>query len=538
MAEKKNDSLLGKLFKPKKNILYPRFNIDTKTQFYDIPSFDDRSKISVRYPLIKPYAFAKIYWSPEVEEVIYEVQEPQMTENLYNVFKVVKGGLEELINIKFTGSDTAKLIDFLQKTVESILLELGIRLDSQNFLKIMYYIYRDFIGFNQVEPILSDYNIEDIECNGLNSPLYIVHRKYGTIKTNIIFNDLPKLTELVEKMAQKSGRYVSYSQPLLDATLPDGSRVNATYTKDVTTRGPTFTIRKFSKEPWTPVHLLTTHSGSPEMFAYIWLAVENGLNIIVIGETGSGKTTFLNAFTEFIPPQARICSIEDTRELNLPHENWLPSVTRQGFNVGSNIHANEITLFDLLKESFRQNPDYVIVGEIRGAEASVLFQGMASGHSSFGTFHASSPESLVRRLTTPPINLSSSLVETMDIVAIAIHNKEQKKNIRRIKELDEIDHVERNGDVVFNKVLGWDPKLDNYNLSKKSLVLDKISSLTGKSRKELNDELQRRAKFLKELEYKRILGFKEFNNAILEYYFDPDQAERKLQDANIGVING
>ncbi|MDD3263813.1 MAG: type II/IV secretion system ATPase subunit [Candidatus Nanoarchaeia archaeon] len=523
------------LFFKNKSVEYSKFFVDTKNQFYDLPSNKNRENLSVRYPLIKPYSFVKIYWNSEVEELLYEVQEPQMDENLYDIFKVVKGGLEELINIKFTGTDTGKLIDFLQQTVESILLELGLKLENSNFLKIMYYIYRDFIGFNQIEPLLSDYYIEDIECNGVNSPLYVVHRKYGTLKSNIIFEDIDRLTELVEKMAQKSGRYVSYSQPLLDATLPDGSRVNATYTKDITTRGPTFTIRKFSKEPWSPTHLLSMRSGSPEMFAYIWLAVENGLNIMVIGETGSGKTTFLNAFTEFIPPQARICSIEDTRELNLPHENWLPAVTRQGFNVGSNVHANEITLFDLLKETFRQNPDYVIVGEIRGEEASVLFQGMASGHSSFGTFHASSPDALVRRLTTPPINLSPTLVETLDIVAVAIHNKEQKVNIRRIKELDEIDRIDKNGEVIYNKVYSWDPKLDSYNFSKKSLVLEKISGISGRSVSDLQKEITRRALFLKRLEENKILGFKDFNNAILEYYLNPDSAEEKITQNVLGA---
>lgn len=524
----KNKGFLSSIFSNDK-VEYPPFKIDTKTQFYDIPNLKDKEDVNIRYPLIRPYSFAKIYWSNELDELIYEVQEPSLDEKLENVLKVVKGGLEELINVKFAGDKVQKLIDFLRHSVISILNELGFKLTSREFLKVMYYIYRDFIGFNKIDPLLSDFYIEDIECNGLNSPIYIVHRKFENIRTNISFNNIDELTELVEKMAQKSGRYVSYSQPLLDATLPDGSRINATYTKDITTRGPTFTIRKFTREPWTPINLMQMNSVDASIFAYIWLAIENRLNVIVIGETGSGKTTFLNAFTEFIPPEARICSIEDTRELNLPHENWLPSVTRQGFNVGSDLHAGEVTLFDLLKESFRQNPDYVIVGEIRGAEASVLFQGMASGHSSFGTFHASSPESLVRRLQTPPINLSSSLVETMDIVAIAIHNKEQKRNIRRIKGIVEIEKVTEAGAMTYNEFFKWNPKKDTFEMGKNSNVLRKISDLTGTTIPQLLKELKRRTKFLERIKNLDLSGFEDFNEAIQDYYVNAERAMKKYE---------
>ncbi|MCX6711501.1 MAG: type II/IV secretion system ATPase subunit, partial [Candidatus Woesearchaeota archaeon] len=198
----------------------------------------------------------------------------------------------------------------------------------------MYYIYRDFVGLNEIEPLLRDYFIEDIECNGVNTPIYIVHRKYKNLKTNIIYNDIKVLTDFVEKLAQKSGQYISYANPLLDAALPDGSRVNATYTQDISSRGPTFTIRKFTKEPWSPIKLMEFRTVSPELLAYIWLLIEHECNIMVIGGTGSGKTTLLNTLAFFIPPSSRVVSIEDTRELNILHENWLPSVTRSGIGMG------------------------------------------------------------------------------------------------------------------------------------------------------------------------------------------------------------
>jgi len=194
--------------------------------------------------------------------------------------------------------------------------------------------------------------------------------------------------------------------------LPDGSRVNATYTKDITSKGPTFTIRKFTKKPWTPIQLVGFNTLSPEMLAYLWILVQYKMNLLITGGTASGKTTLLNAVAFFIPPEARVVSIEDTRELNLPRENWLPSVSRT--STGAN-EKNDITLFTLLKSSFRQNPDYVIVGEVRGKEASVLFQGMASGHSSISTMHADSVDTLIKRLETPPIELSPTLVNVLDL---------------------------------------------------------------------------------------------------------------------------
>jgi flagellar protein FlaI len=329
--------------------------------------------------------------------------------------------------------------------------------------------------------------------------------------------------DFVEKLAQKSNRYISYAKPLLDGTLPDGSRVNATYTEDITTRGPTFTIRKFTQDPWTPTHLINFNTSTPEIFAYLWIAIEHKLNMMIIGETASGKTTFLNSILHFIPPEARVCSIEDTRELNLAHDNWLPSVTRMGMGMPNQegTEYGEITLFDLLRESFRQNPDYVIVGEIRGKEAYVLFQGMASGHPSFGTFHAGSVEMLTRRLQTPPISLPASLVESLNIVCVASHIKEKDKNIRRIKEICEIQKIGMDGQVSYKKLFEWDPQNDVIIRNGESYLFEKISKSSGVSIQFLEDELRKRAALLKALEQKKIFDFKQINKIINDYYQNP-----------------
>ena len=352
-----------------------KFEIDTVPKIVEIPDFRDEREINIRYPLIAPYSYAHLFWDEKINELIYFVEEPVLDKTEKEVLRLVQLALEEMINISYAKATKFELLlEYLEKNVQSILVELGTKVSEETYKKIMYFVFRDSIGLNEIEPLLKDYFIEDIECNGVDSPIYIVHRKFENIRTNIVFDSAQKLTDFVEKLAQKCGKYISYAKPMLDSALPDGSRVNATYTEDVTTRGPTFTIRKFTKDPWTPIHLIKFGTATPEMFAFLWYAIEHKFNIMTIGETSSGKTTFLNSILHFIPSDARICSIEDTRELNLAHENWMPSVVRGGFGIPNILgkEYGEITLFDLLRETFRQNPDYVVVGEVRGEEAFVL----------------------------------------------------------------------------------------------------------------------------------------------------------------------
>ncbi|MBD3203264.1 type IV secretion system protein VirB11 [Candidatus Woesearchaeota archaeon] len=508
------------------------FKIDTRPEIVDLPSIKNRRKIDVRYPLIKPYAYAHIYWDEDNNELVYHVEEPHLKTSEKEILRLLLLALEEMINISYSVANKFNLIlNYLEKNVQAILVELGTKVSKETYLKLMYYIFRNSIGLNRIEPLLHDYYIEDIECNGLDSPLYIVHRKYENLKTNIIYKDIQELTDFVEKLAQKTGRYVSYAKPLLDGTLPDGSRVNATYTQDVTTRGPTFTIRKFTKEPWTPVHLILSKTASADIFAYIWIAIEHKRNFIVIGETASGKTTFLNSILSFIPPEARVCSIEDTRELNLAHDNWMPSVTRTGYGIPNLMgkEYGEITLFDLLKESFRQNPDYVIVGEIRGKEAYVLFQGMASGHASFGTFHAGSVETLMRRLETPPINLSPSLIESLDIVCVMSHLKDSDKNIRRLKQLVEIQSKTQSSEKVQKNIpYEWDPVSDKILQKTELSLFSEISKDSGISIEELKNELSLRTKLLSQMAMMKMKDFKEINEIIKEYYIDKEKVLSRL----------
>jgi len=500
---------------------YPRVKIDFTPRIPPLKSIKDKTKINLRYALVDPFAFVHIYWNDKDYEIIYEVEEPQLTEQEEKYRDQIIVAMSNLVDFDvLIDKDQDKLLEYIDKRFKLLAIELGLNISYETYSKIYYYLARDFLGFNEIDPLLRDYFVEDIECNGVNTPLYIVHRKYRNIKTNIIFEDTDKLASFIEKLAQRCNKYISYAKPILDGSLPDGSRVNATYTQDISSKGPTFTIRKFTKTPWTPPRLLSFNTLSPEMLAYLWLLVEYKMNVLITGGTSSGKTTLLNAITFFIPPEARIVSIEDTRELNLPQENWLPSVVRSATNVGK---GNEIDLFVLLKSSFRQNPDYVIVGEVRGKETYVLFQGMASGHSCISTIHADSVDTVIKRLETPPIELSPTLLNVLDCVCIMTHAIVKKQETRKLKEIVEIINVTPDGVAITNTPFVWNPADDKFYFKKTSKIFEKIARRYGLMGEDIDLEFKRRVKLMYELYKRRIFKFEEVRDVVHKYYKKPEE---------------
>lgn len=493
--------------------------INTNPTIPALPRIEDKKKINVRYMLVPPYTSCHIYWDERLNEVVYDIEEPILQEFEKEALEKLEDAMLELININVAVESTVEATtDYIDKTARLLIDELNLKVSPETFNKIFYFLFRDFIGMNELDPLLRDYFIEDIECNGIDTPVYVVHRIYRNLRTNLIYRDIDRIASFVEKIAQRAGRYVSYAQPLLDGALPDGSRVNATYTKDVTSRGPTFTIRKFTKIPWTPIQLISMNTLSPEMLAYFWILIQYKSSILIAGGTASGKTTLLNALAFFIPPEARVVSIEDTRELNLPRENWLPAVARTSIGVGK---VGEIDLFAILKNSFRQTPDYLIVGEVRGKEAFVLFQGMASGHASISTMHADSVDTLIRRLQTPPIELSPTLVNSLDCVIIASHAIVDKKETRRLREVVEIVNVNKDGTALINTPLLWDPKKDLFFFKKQSKVFEKIASKHGMDIEKLSQEFNTRTKLLYELFKQKVFGFEEVQKVVNDYYKNP-----------------
>jgi len=513
--------------KPKIGIQgYEKVEINFNPKIPKMKKILDKTKVNVRYSLIAPFAFAHIYWNKEISEIIYEVEEPELNEQEEIYRGELISAMKDMINFDtIVKKGTEHLLAYIDRMFKLLAIEFGMNISYESYKKIFYYLARDFIGFNQVEPLLRDYYVEDIECNGANARIYVVHRIYRNMQTNVIFKKISKLTSFTEKLAQRCGKYISYANPILDGSLPDGSRVNATYTTDVTSRGPTFTIRKFTKTPWTPPQLLEFKTLSPEMLSYLWLLTEHKMNLLIAGGTASGKTTLLNAVAFFISPEARVVSIEDTRELNLPRENWLPSVARGATGAKD---AGEITLFTLLKSSFRQNPDYVIVGEVRGKEAFVLFQGMASGHSSISTLHADSVDTVIKRLETPPIELSPTLLNVLDCVCIMTHAIVDKQETRKLREIVEIINVNSDGVAMTNTPFIWNAREDSFYFKRNSKIFEKISKRYGMTLQELDLEFKRRVQLLYKMQQHKIFEFKTVQKIINEYYKQPELVLQKF----------
>jgi flagellar protein FlaI len=502
---------------------YPTFSIAEPKGLISIPPVSDIAKVDVRYPLIESFSFASIKWDPDGKKLMYRIEEPHLEADDVGVLRRIEDALIEIIDIKLsTIKNREEAISYLQSKIQKVISELNIPLPADKYMKIAYYIVRNFVGLNEIEPMMFDPYIEDIGCSGLNTPIYIIHKRFGSLETNIAYTDSEKLSNFVIKMAERCGRYISYATPLLDGRLPDGSRVQASFAKDVTTKGPTFSIRKFRKNPFSPIDMINTKTASPEIMAYLWLLIEHNVSIMICGGVSTGKTSLLNVLSMFIPREDKIVSIEDTREINLPHENWIPSVSREGFGIPESTgrRYGEVDLFDLLKESFRQNPDYVIVGEVRGKEAYVLFQGMASGHASLGTIHAGSIEDVMKRLQTPPIELSPSLIESLDAVIVMTNAREKGKSSRRVKEISEIQSVDSHtGTAHTKKIFVWIPSEDVFKEDiAESILLQKISFEEGVQPQKIMSELTDRKAVMAWMQKNSIVHFEHVCDVINMYY--------------------
>jgi flagellar protein FlaI len=503
---------------------FPKFRILPVRSLVSLPPGRDIQVKNIVYPVIRPYAYANIRYDEQEKTLVYHVIEPSLNDKEKAVLKKLKEGLVQIIDVTLEDiKHPEKIIEFLETSIQNLIDEYNFTLNEKEYLKLMYFIYRDFVGYNRIEVMLNDQFVEDIGCDGRGVPVYVVHQKFGSIKTNLAYADEEELREFVIKLAERCDRYISYAEPILDGTLKDGSRVQASLAGDVTTRGPTFSIRKFKETPFTPVEMTRLGTASPEMLAYLWFVVEHGANILITGGVSTGKTSMLNTISLFIPDESKIVSIEDTRELNLPHENWIPGVARTGF-TGTGV--GEVTMFELLRESFRQNPDYLIVGEVRGKEAYVMFQGMASGHPSISTMHAGSVDDVIKRLQTKPINLSPGLLDSLDIVVVMVHAREKGKSARRIKEISEIESIDIvTGQAHTNKVFVWLPAEDNFEYRGNSWLLSKISAAKGIPMSKVVIDIARRKKLLNWLYENNVTDMSEMARYINLYRRSPDQLD-------------
>jgi flagellar protein FlaI len=483
------------------------------------------------YPVLEPFAYIKILKDTESLDKFYKVIEPHLTETEQTSLNFIQDTLMNLIDVRLDELEPSKVEAFLIERIDHIIKDYKMNINEMLKTKILYYVKRDFLWNGKIDPLMRDPNIEDISCDGSNLPLFLFHRKYGSLKSNVQFPNETMLSEFVVKLAQKCGKHISIAEPMLDATMPDGSRIQITLSKAVTTKGSTFTIRKFRADPITATDLIMYKTMSAEMVAYMWLAVENGINALIAGGTAAGKTSTLNAICLFIPRESKIVTIEETREINLPHPNWIPGVVRSGFGeVINDKLAGEIDLYDLMKAALRQRPEYILVGEIRGKEAYVLFQAMATGHTTYSTVHADSPQSLIHRLEGKPIDIPRVMLQSLNIITIQVQAQFNDQRVRRCKQIVEIVDIDpMTKEILTNEVFRWDPVEDQFYYSGKSYVLERIRGQHGMKKEEMMEELKRRVEILEWMKKNNIRAFKDVARMVASYSETPGEFMEKIR---------
>ena len=505
------------------------FHIFRKRATTDTDEYDfNKQGPLVGGELPEGYTLIDQYWVEEGRSLVYIALNNKTNQMEYLLFEPALSNFEyellerlheDLRDVLILSADEVKKdrkTILLEKTM-SLIRDYGLDLEPVTLFKLQYYLFRNFLGWSRIDPLMKDPHLEDISCDGNRIPIFLYHRKYHNVKTNIAF-EANVLNSLAITLAQRSGKHISTGSPMLDATLPEGSRLQLTLGTEVTTRGTSFTIRKFREEPYSPIELLEYGTFNADELAYFWLAIENNKSLLFIGGTASGKTTSLNAVSLFIPPIAKVVSIEDTREITLFHDNWIASVTREAITEG----GNPITMFDLLRAAMRQRPEYILVGEVRGVEAQTLFQAMNTGHTTFSTMHAGSVDAAIHRLESSPLSVPRNMIQALNIVSVQALIFRGTERVRRVQEIVEIAGVDPGtGNLRVNNVFVYDPVHDQFTYTGRSQFYSELSAKRGWTREKLDYEIGIRKHLLDEMRRQGIIDY--ISAASLFHSFNIDQ---------------
>ena len=486
-------------------------------QYYEQPTrkLADQPDMNFIYR-VSEETFIHILSTPDDERASYISVEPHLFQDIdWVMWEVEKRLLDYTDEFAGAATDEEKRLVLLSCLDRICVVKNGnnggkngkakgkIALSPREYEAVKYLVVRDKVGMGILDPMIHDKHIEDISCSGVGN-IFLEHKIFKSIKSAVAFSGHEELDEFIMRMAERIGKPVTVRSPVVDATLPDGSRINIVFGKEVSKRGSNFTIRKFAETPLSIMELIEFGSIDYMMAAYLSIVLEDGMNCFVAGETASGKTTLLNAITTFIPPNNKIVSIEDTPELQVPHANWIREVAK---NKKAGEEESDVGMFALLKAALRQRPDLIVIGEIRGEEGAIAFQAMQTGHSVMATFHASSVEKLIQRMTGNPINVPKTYMDNLNVVviqsAVKLPNGKKGRRALSISEIvgyDPVDNV-----FSFVEIFRWDPVKDVFEFvgDKNSFLLEqKIALKRGippEKKQKIYDLLTRRARILERL---------------------------------------
>ena len=482
-------------------------------------------QVMERYALNAPFAYAVIAEDPSTSTKKYFLDEVALTPKEAAIYTYLLDTLESELTVPRSEIDPRK---YFAEQARKIVAKYSIKAAQLSWPKILYFSERDLVGFSILDGLMRDPNIEDISVDGVNKPLFIYQRKYENMETNILFKQDEELNNLISRLAHMAGKHVSTAYPIVQGTLPGRHRLAATFRREVSPYGGTLTIRKFREDPITLIDMLNMNVIDHNLAAYVWLLMENRATAIVAGATGSWKTTLLNSLLTLTRMNSKIVTIEEVQEINIAHPNWTALLSRASY--GSIEEAGrEVGLFDLVKAAMRMRPDILVVGEIRGEEAYVLFQAISTGHGGLCTLHADDAASAIQRLTSKPMDVPPAFIPFLDLVftvrRISIPAPGGGfRSVRRVLAVDEVIGV---GNYV--RMFRWDPATDRqiYSPLKTSVKLSKLARDVGITLPEIADEIQRRGVVLRWIQQRGIRNFKEVTTVFEEYRARRDELYEK-----------
>lgn len=517
---------------------FPHFKryVDKVTQEHGQPEFQPeldgdahkQDEINLIYPVGDPI-FIHILEKPGDLQTKYNVIEPELTdeeEELYNkvVDRLVDLAYKKPVPDEITEAEPV-LKDLLQEstivgkkqggTVQEY-VNPKIELTQDQYEKIEYFLIRNRVGYGKLEPLFYDPHLEDIHCTGVGN-ITAIHEVFDMIHSDLIFENDKELNSYIEDVTERVERPASDAQPVVDAIMPDGSRSNFIYGRDISLEGSSFTVRKFSEEPLSITQIIKWDTFTPEMGGYLWLALEHGMNLFVCGETASGKTTTLNAISAFIKPDAKVYTVENTPEVTMPHPVWQHLVTREAGK------ESDVTYMDLLVAALRSRPDYIIVGEIREEEGNIAFQAMQTGHPVMSTFHAGDVRTMIQRITGEPINVPITFVDNLNLVLIQQAVYRGTEFVRRVLSLTELErYYAPDNEIVRREVFSWDSENDDHifrGMFNSYILEQKIAKILGYTNpRRIYDEMDLRAKIIRRMIEEDILDYFEVWEVIKQFH--------------------
>ena len=509
--EEESDEMLAQRFRFLKNVKVRFPFIGTPIP----PSW----KVIDRYPVNSPFAYAVIAQSPLLSKRYY-LDEVPLTKTEAAIYSYLLDALEAELTVP---REQVNPRQYFADQARKILLKYNIRVPAASWSKIIYFAERDLVGFGVLDGIMRDPNIEDLSIDALSKPLFVYHKGHESLETNITISDEEQMDNIITRLSHMAGKHVSTAFPIVQGTLPGRHRLIATFRREVSPQGSTATIRKFREDPLTIIDMLNLNLMDHRIAAYTWYLMQNRATAVVVGSTGAGKTTLLNALLTLTRLNTKIVTIEEVQEINIPHLNWTSLVSRESY-AATEEKAGEVNLFELVKSAMRMRPDILCVGEVRGEEAYVLFQAVATGHGGVATLHADDTASALQRLVSEPMNVPKAFLPYLDLAfvvrRIAIPSPGGGfRAIRRIVALDEVVGAEE-----VSRSFRWDPRTDTFKATyDKSPKLERIARDNGITVADILKEIDRRALVLRWIQQKGIRNFRELSPILELYVSRPDE---------------